>query len=197
MDDEERKDIKGRFPNWCLTMWNHKRCKGEFDEEFEVQQYKDGFIEFPENKVRYIVYGLEKCPSTNKLHMHVYVEFTEKVSRKWIKENFNDNTLWANPRNGTQRQAIDYVCKDETKVLEDCKYKCWGEKKQQGNRSDLDTMVEAIEQGMTSKEMLIMFRGNGLRHMGMIQRGLEAYHGCNKVDNLILEDRELRNLENA
>jgi len=199
MEDKEI-ECKGRFPNWCLTLWPHREgCnKGDADIEFNETEFFDRWkkkdIKIPSEKLKYMVAGLERCPEggvdNGKLHIHYYIEFTEKVSRKWIKEMLSDNSCWANPRNGTQKQAIDYVKKDETKVfIDENKFIEIGEKKSQGNRSDLDTMVDAIENGMTSKEILHQFRGNALRHFGMIRRGLIAYHNLDEVDRYILFNR--------
>lgn len=160
---------RGRYYNWMFTSYN------EFG------------IKIPNSKTQFMVWQREECPKTKKKHWQGYIELTEKVSIKWLKENMEDNTIHFEPRKGTQKQAIDYCTKEDTRIESPTFY---GSKKCQGNRSDLDSMVDAIESGMTSKEILLKFRGNALRHMSMICKGLESFHNCNKLDELILMDRE-------
>lgn len=163
-------DTRGRYYNWMFTSY------GEFDPKL------------PDVKTQYAVWQREKCPSTEKEHWQGYIELTEKVSMKWLKENMEDNTLHLEPRKGTQKQAIDYCTKEDTRVSNP---KFYGKMKCPGNRSDLDSMVDAIECGMTSKEILLKFRGNALRHMNMVCKGIESYHNCNKMDEQIMLDRQI------
>lgn len=187
-----------RFYNWCIV----KNCpKGASEEEqlmFIGDYVNGGHHEFADTKMMYIIWTLEE---EENLHYHYYVEFTEKVSMKWIKENFNDNTLHCEPRCGTQKQAIDYVKKIgdyadkfKTKVYEDLPWFELGNKKNQGNRSDLDSMVDMLEEGYMPGDILRMFRGNALRHMGMIYKGIDALYRLSAqdraLDHLTLEDRQ-------
>lgn len=169
---------KGRYYNWMVTKFP-KNQDTDFWKLFwdEIESFR-----LSNEKLVFMVYQLEECPSTGKLHLQGYCEFSEKVSMKWIKEQFKDSTLHCEQRKGTQKQAIDYCTKIETRV--DDTYPIWyGKQKSPGNRSDLDSMVDAIENGMTGREILLQFRGNALRHMNMIYRGLEAYHRLNSIDN--------------
>lgn len=164
-----------RFYNWMITIFK--------DEESKLFEWK-----FPDNKLKFMVYQYEICPSTEKEHIQGYMEFTEKVSMKWIKENIENNCVHLEPRKGTQKQAIDYCTKEETRK-EGTKPFFYGSQKSQGNRSDLDSIVDAIEEGMTSKEILLLFRGNALRHFNMITNGLKAFHSMCKVDEEIMFNR--------
>lgn len=147
-----------RFRNWCFTSYTCPILPI-----------------FDDDKMQYMTFQEERCPSTLKHHWQGYVEFKEKISIKAIKEIMKDNKIHLEIRKGTQKQAIDYVHKLDTRVTD--KIYEMGSKKQQGARNDLDNIVDAIEDNLTAKEILLQFRGNALRHMGMIQRGLEAFHG--------------------
>lgn len=182
-----------RFYNWCIVKNIKKDATHEEQIQFVGDYLNGGHPKFPDNKMKYIIWTLEK---EENLHYHFYVEFTEKVSMKWIKEEFNDKTLHCDPRSGTQKQAIDYVKKIgeyadkfQTKFIADKPYFEMGEMKHQGNRSDLDSIVDAIEEGMTGKEILMLFRGNALRHINMIYRGLKSFHDCEDLDHLIRLNR--------
>lgn len=183
-----------RFYNWCLTDF-FKNCE-DVEEDVRIFDYSISTPDMATQKVQYIVWGLEKCPTTEKLHVHYYVEFTEKVSMKWIKESFNNNTLHCEPRKGTQKQAIDYVKKDETKVfLGEYQWFEIGEKKTQGSRTDLDGMVDMIEENHTGREILLMYRGNGLRHINMIYRCINSFRSNELIDLQILAERGVNDFD--
>lgn len=180
---------KLRVYNWCITK-NLRKDASEEERLLFIGGYcEGGHCKFPDEKLKYIIWTLEE---EENLHYHFYVEFTEKVSMKWIKENFEDNTLHCEPRMGTQKQAIDYVKKIgdyaekfETKKFKDFPWFDKGTKKSQGNRSDLDTMVDVIEEGYLAGDVLRMFRGNALRHMGMIYRSIDALYGLSAQDRTL------------
>lgn len=175
-----------RAYNWCITQFFEK----ELTDEMIIIDYELGMPKMPSMKMTYCIWGLEKCPSSEKLHIHYYCEFVEKVSMKWLKEMFNNNTLHCEPRLGTQSQAIDYVKKDETKIfLGPHQFKWKGEPKKQGTRTDLDMMVDMIEDGHTGREILMVHRGNGLRHINMIYRALNSMRGNEDIDIQIHNER--------
>ncbi len=134
---------------------------------------------YDEKYVYYLTFQREKCPTSGKEHWQGYVELKDKFSLKKVKEILGDESAHLEIRKGTQKQATDYCHKTDTSINDE--YFEHGVPKSQGCRNDLDNIVDAIEDSMTAREILLQFRGNALRHMGMIQRGLEAYHGLNTV----------------
>lgn len=156
-----------RFRNVMITLWNEPKP--------DIEQ------------VRYYVYQVEKCPRTQKKHYQMYCEFYDKKSVKQIKQIFNDTTMHIEPRYGSQEDAIKYCSKEESR-LEGPFF--FGKKGNQGHRSDLDSMVDMIESGATGKEILIEMRGNALRHINHIYKGLYAFWDLEPVDSLILFNRE-------
>lgn len=137
-------------------------------------------------KFQYMVYQTEKCPTTGTIHYQCYVECKDKMSLEALKKAIGDESAHVEPRKGNQDQAIIYCTKSETRVGEPIEQ---GNKKHQGNRSDLDSIVEAVEAGWTSREILIEFKGNALRHISHINKCLEAYWDCSPIDSLIRGER--------
>lgn len=192
---KKEKKVTPRFYNWVLTK-NLKKEEQHLEEVWK-QEYLDGMHKMPENKMMYCIWTLEKVEN---LHFHFYVEFTEKVSMKHIKEVFGCNYIDCEPRKGSQQDAIDYI-KKQGKFKEDKSSKVFnnkpwieiGDKKHQGNRSDLDSMVDMMEDGYMPNDILRTFRGNALRHMNMIISGTKALYKCTDIDkaldHMTLSDR--------
>ena len=69
--------------------------------------------------VRYVIAGLETCPSTGKLHWQGYLETRVPTDMSTVK--ILTNCPWAHleSRRGSQEQAIDYVRKEDTGVLDE------------------------------------------------------------------------------
>lgn len=158
--------MDNRFPNWCFTSYRDP------DPIYE--------------KIQYMVYQKEMCPSTKREHWQGYVEFKEKVSMKTIKRIFDDETLHLEVRKGNQKQAIDYCTKKDTRISDPVHY---GMVKNQGHRKDLDEIYDDIEEGMTAREILVRHKGNGLRHINLIKKGLMVFHNLDMVDKHILQQR--------
>lgn len=157
-----------RSRNWCLTHWAEPICVNT-------------------DKIVGYVYKKEICPKTEKTHWHSYVEFNDKVSMKYVKEIFDDVSIHCESRLGTQKQAIDYVIKEDTKAGEPVYY---GTFKKQGKRSDLDEIYNDITEGATLKEILNEHKGNALRIIHAVEKAALIHHGFNKLDSWILLKRK-------
>ncbi len=158
----------GKYRNWCFTSFM-------VDLKYDVE------------KVEYIIYQQEKCKNGKK-HWQGYVEFRNQKRMSEVKLVFGDDTIHVEPRHGTQEQAIDYCKKSESKIGDCVTY---GKPKRQGNRSDLDSIYDAIESGMTAKEILREFRGHGMRYITQIIKCLEIEYECAPIDMLIKGQRLL------
>lgn len=165
--------MNGRFRNWSFTSF------------IEIGNFKPVL-----DKCRYIVYQTEICPSSGKDHIQGYVECIDKVSMQCLKRKvLGDNGAHVEVSRGNEQQNTIYCTKESTRKL-GSKPVIYGVPGRQGNRGDLDQLVDAIEQGMTTKEILVQFRGGALRHIGMIRRGLQAYHNLDVLDKYILDRRD-------
>lgn len=164
--------MENRYRNYCVTTWIEPKIKL--------------------GKLTYMIYQPELCPESKKQHFQCYCEFDDKVSFKQVKEIFNDNTIHIEPRYGSQKQAIEYCNKSKSKNGKTIEI---GIPKSQGNRSDLDSIFDDIENGHTSKEILKIHRGKGLRYINMIIRGLESMADCVAIDHVILLNRTIPNKE--
>lgn len=140
-------------------------------------------------KLAYLVYQKEICPHTKKTHWQGYAEWTDKMSIKQIKEFFKDDTVHIETRKGSQKDAINYCTKLESRDKESIPV-TFGKPKEAGHRSDLDSIVEDIESGYTKKELLKKFGGNALRHISMIDKAQLVFLDKDITDTLVITHRQ-------
>lgn len=85
----------------------------------------------------YFCYGVEKCPTTGRIHHQGYLELRKSREKLTVANYLNKSHV--EMRNGTQEQAITY-CKKDGDFHE------WGVKfeNKQGKRNDLESIKESI-----------------------------------------------------
>jgi len=136
-----KKRVVRRFRNWCFTCNNpEEESKFHLAKTEGVKAFED---------VRYIVFQLEQGADGTP-HYQGYVEFQRPYDLAGVKSRCCERSHWEN-RKGTAKQAIKYASKAETRIdgpWED------GVKTQQGSRSDIVALREAIKKGAT-KEVLM------------------------------------------
>lgn len=99
------------------------------------------------DKVRYVVWQIERCPKTNKLHHQGYVEFSDKVRVKGAQSALGlSKASHFEYRNGTRDEARNYCMKEDTRVDGPWEYGSF-ESGGQGRRNDIETVKEKIKKG--------------------------------------------------
>lgn len=115
------KEKKSRL--WCFTNYNL---------EFDYDAYMET------SSAVYIVVGREECPTTKRLHDQGFVYYSaQRGSMTQIARELGST---CKPCNGNLDQNIDYCTKDT-------KYREFGAKPKQGNRSDLDGLAQQLMAG--------------------------------------------------
>lgn len=160
-----------RVRNWCFT---------SFQDE----------PKFEESVMTYMIFQKEKGNKTNNEHYQGYIEFNQKMTMKGIKIIMNDNKIHLEPRRGTQKQAIDYCKKEDTRIGEP---KEFGTPKKQGKRSDIDDILFDVNEGDTMKEILSNHGGNALRMIHAIEKAMKVRHNLFALDDYILLQRKEEN----
>lgn len=106
------------------------------------ENHEDLLKEFTE--ISYIIYQKEEA---GQCHLQGYIELSKQMSFRKVGSKF----AWhIESRRGTQQQAIEYCSKDDTRI--DGPFS-WGEKKQQGSRTDIDGMYAMIKEGSKEHEI--------------------------------------------
>jgi hypothetical protein len=120
---------------WCLTINDYV---GNFmPDELPVFQYE-----------RYVVWQLERAPTTGRCHIQAYIEFERPVRRFAIMAVV---ACHAEPRAGPRDAARDYCRKEETRVEGPFERGTWigG----QGSRNDLKAAIETLKAASPSKRL--------------------------------------------
>lgn len=103
---------KSRHRAWCFTQFIKKP---EFDNAIEASNHisEEEHIQNIKEKFQYIIYGREKCPTTEKKHLQGYCYFKNGKSMSAVKRLFADNTIHLEPSKGSVAQNIKYCTKSK------------------------------------------------------------------------------------
>lgn len=147
-----------RLRNWCFTL--------------HVQENKDyGSLINPTDTIRYAVWQLESCPTTSRLHIQGYIEFTNSVRLAHVKRLLGDG-VHLEGRKGTRDQAAEYCKKTESRVAGPWELGDYGGN-MQGKRTDLDLVAEAIQSGQRIADIVEEYPVQYIK----FRRGIEALYG--------------------
>lgn len=138
-----------RTRNWCFT-WNN----------YTIDDINTLFAAFGGAKsVKYLVIGKEVGDSGTP-HLQGYIDFINARTLNGLKKLVSTKIHWE-PRRGTWDQAVDYCKKDGdwTEI---------GTPNQQGNRTDLKSITQAILEGKSNREISLEYLDKSLRIMNHI-----------------------------
>jgi hypothetical protein len=149
---------RGKY--WCFTLNNPLPN----EEELLGQLVEQG-----EHHVSYIGFGHESGDSGTP-HLQGYLELTKKLSLRTVKSIPGLERAHLEKRRGTQAEAVTYCKKDAS---EDNPYTCYGElfKSNQGERSDLTAIRDALESGASMAAIAHEHFGDFVRY----HKGFDAY----------------------
>lgn len=94
----------------------------------------------------YLCYGVEKCPTTGKMHHQGYVEFKTNQRLTTLGKKFRCNF---ERRRGTAEQAIEYCKKDGVFFEFGVKPKV----KEQGKRTDINEVKDMVKNGANMSQI--------------------------------------------
>lgn len=111
----------------------------------------DKWCEIPE--IKYLIYQLEQCPKSGKIHLQGYCELNKPMRIGAFKKLMDDSTMHCEKRLGTRDQARNYCCKDDTRFKDPKEFGDF--EKSQGSRTDLERVVDIInEHGKKSLDVI-------------------------------------------
>lgn len=92
------------------------------------------------DKVRYVVWQLERCPDTQKLHYQGYCELSSPMRISAFKNKLELREIHLEPRRGNREQARDYCRKEDSRVAGPWELGEW-QSGGQGKRTDIAALV--------------------------------------------------------
>lgn len=144
--------------------------------------YVDDEPVFVPSKMNYLIYAMEKCPTTKRLHFQGYMEFHKK-QRQTAVVKFLSSQCRVFCRAGTQAQAIGYVKKPESKdgvSADNNREHGKPDVNEQGKRNDLHEAVSALK------------KNNNLREVAMEHTSVfvKFHSGLQKLSSMIYKNRD-------
>jgi len=126
-------------------------------------------------EIQFIVYQLEVAPETGHLHCQGYVQLTKQLGKKRVQELLR-NPCHLEAANGSLEENITYCTKEETR-LDGTSPVQRGKPKEQGRRTDLETLAQRIvREGKVTEELARENPGHYVRYF----RGFQAL--SNKIN---------------
>lgn len=155
--------------NCCFTMYEIDVCTN--------------WDKLPEG-IKYLVWQLEKCPKTDKLHTQGYAEFDSPYRLNRIKEILGSKSAHIEKRIGTRDQARNYCMKPETRVEGPWERGVW-EAGKQGARNDLKEISDAIKDGADFKKCFEINPGACLRYPKGIDRAINIFEKKEMIEKKV------------
>lgn len=152
--------------SWMFTLNNPTE-----DDEFALDAMGD------DPTTRYLVYQLEKAPSTETRHYQGYVEFT-KPKRFAAVNKLVSRAHWE-PRRGSRDQAREYCMKEDTRIEGPFEYGEWI--KGRGHRTDLKEVADMVQSGCSIYDIANEYPETYMK----FYRGIERFASLQKKEKIV------------
>lgn len=125
---------------WCITTFKP-----------ELQEAPHNLFQALPEKAKFVIWQQERCPDTQRVHMHIYIRFAEPVRFAAVQKLINDMGAHCEPRRGTEKEAADYCRKEDSRIAGPWFF---GQEAQgQGDRTDLHAALEMVKAGATNAQI--------------------------------------------
>lgn len=123
------------------TSWTFTDFKYEYEPKLLGSKFDD--------KIGYAIWQVEKCPTTDKLHIQGYIQFKRSVRLAAVKK-YIGVACHVEPARGSCEDNINYCSKEDTRIEGPYTY---GKPSRQGKRSDLEKCKEILDDTKSMKEV--------------------------------------------
>lgn len=97
-------------------------------------------------RMRYLIFQIEKCPDTDRLHLQGYVQFKDPTRLGAVQRFIGDEGAHCEKANGSASQNKDYCSKPDSRQEGPWEI---GEAAGQGQRTDIEGLHDALKGGAT------------------------------------------------
>lgn len=162
--------------SWCFTKFDDEYgnldLEGYGDYLESLCTWLDGCKDDRNAKswryTRYLVAQFEKCPDTQRIHLQGYAEFSKPIRFSGLRCGCLDGSHFER-RRGTRDEARNYCTKEQTRIYGPVEYGEWSGGGQ-GNRTDLEAIKHAIDEGATELEVAELDFGTYIRYARNLNR---------------------------
>ncbi len=135
--------------NWCFT-------------DFELLDWNQIYEDF-NDIIRYIIWGKERCPKTNKDHYQGFIQFINQKRLIAVKKISGSNKIHLEACKGTVKDNMIYCQKEGN-------YREKGKAISQGYRSDLEDIKNLLDKGSSMKDIADFNFGAYCRYRNSFER---------------------------
>lgn len=117
----------------------------------------------------------ERCPTTGRIHVHIYVRYDTKKRMNTVKNDFGRQDMNCQPCRGNEQQCVEYVEKEESRITAGARWRPENfdaNQGKQGHRTDLDTIAKKANEGVPLAQIATDHPGDYIRY----HSGIQAYH---------------------
>lgn len=171
---------RARYNNWCFTI----NATPE-----EAVQWDTATADAPaplqidaDAGIRYLLYQLERAPTTGQLHLQGFVTYSQVHSLAQVKVTLHHDTAHVEKMQGTVQQSIDYCTKSTTKVAGP--WSVGTPPTGQGHRTDLDEVTAAIKSGASKRKICEDFPVAAVKYSKGLDYLRHTLDSCPKWRNL-------------
>lgn len=147
----------------------------------------NGFNAADHPEIRFIIFQLERAPSSGRLHFQGYLELHQPSRATRLKTILGDPTVHVELAKGSAAHNIAYCSKEDTAVQPPQRY-TWGESATQGQRNDIVEFVSSCKRGASDAELLDQHPSSFLRY----QRGLAGVRAATATPRNPRKDPDVR-----
>ncbi|AUM61892.1 Rep [uncultured virus] len=125
--------------------------------------------------MKYAVWQRERCPSTGRIHVHIYVRFVGKKRMSAVKNAFCRQDMHCEVARGSEAEATEYCEKEETRIEAGVRWKPANfdaAEGKQGRRSDLEAIAAKCKEGASIAAIAEAHPGDYIRY----HAGINALH---------------------
>lgn len=146
---------------------------GPRSDAWMVTVFDDVWVpEWKPAEMDYMVWQRERCPETQRLHVHVYIRYKGRKYMNTVKRSLGREDAHVELRKGDEKSCRDYCTKEESRVEAGTEHGVYDETKgRQGKRTDLEDCAAMITAGRPMVEVAQAHPGDFIRY----HRGFEAF----------------------
>lgn len=112
--------------------------------------------EFPDERIRYMRWQVEECPSSHRRHIQLYIELKSPQRMSFLRKALGFPNLHAEGARGSREECDNYCSKDESRVHGPYTLGVF-ENGGQGHRTDLQRVATRIIEGGSVPEVAMEF----------------------------------------